>query len=410
MMARPVLRQRRSQLQNRGITMLRHHFAGKLLAATFFSFLSATGAAQTSLDSMLHASAAKYQIPAFAAAVVKDGKIVALGAVGTRKAGANIPVTPQDRFHLGSDTKAMTALIAAMLVEEGKLRWNSSMGEVFAELGAKMDERLKTATLEQLLSHTSGVTADSDAVFEIIGKSVYEDGNPDELRYWVLRQFMTQPLQSAPGEKMTYSNLGYVFAGVMLERVTGKTWEELMVERVFVPLGLRSGGLGPQASLGKIDAPLGHGNVNGKVQAFMAGSNGDVPIAYGPAGSAHMSVIDFAHWAGWNAGQGKRGPALVKPETIKRMHTMLTSMPDIKDAAPGTPSGGKYGLGWATLNVEWAPYPLLYHGGSNSRNLAHIWLDPARDLAIVVVANIAEPRTNTAFLTLAADLYKQYAK
>jgi CubicO group peptidase (beta-lactamase class C family) len=390
--------------------MRRYHTAGKLLAATFFSFLSAVAAAQTSLDPMLRTLAAKYQVPAFAAAVVQSGKVVAIGAVGTRKAGADIPVTIDDRFHLGSDTKAMTALLAAMMVEEGKLRWNSTMAEVFPELAAKMDERLKGVTLEQLLSHTGGVPADSDAVFETVAKSMYEDGNPDELRYWMLQQFVEQPLHSAPGEKMSYSNLGYMFAGVMVERVSRKTWEELMVDRIFVPLGLRSAGIGPQSSLGRIDAPLGHINAHGKVMYFLAGSNGDVPIVYGPAGSSHMSVGDFAQWAGWNAGQGKRGPALVKPETLKRMHTMLISMPENKDIAPGAPSGGKYGLGWVSVNVDWAPYPLLHHGGSNSRNLAHIWVDPARDLAIVVLANIAERRTNTAFLTLAADLYKQYAK
>src|SRR6266849_3624218 len=76
---------------------------------------------------------ARSELPALAAAVVKDGKIVAVGAVGTRKAGATAPVTVHDRFHLGSDTKAMTALLAAMFVEEGKLRWDTTVAAVFPE-------------------------------------------------------------------------------------------------------------------------------------------------------------------------------------------------------------------------------------------------------------------------------------
>src|SRR3954467_12465408 len=100
--------------------MHRHPTASRLLAAAFLSLVSAAAAAQTSLDAMLRTSAAKYHVPAFAAAVVQDGQVVALGAVGTRKAGAEIPVTIDDRFHLGSDTKAMTALLAAMMVDEGK--------------------------------------------------------------------------------------------------------------------------------------------------------------------------------------------------------------------------------------------------------------------------------------------------
>lgn len=90
-----------------------------------------TGAvhAQTSLNQELEPYLSQYELPALAAAVVKDGKIIAAGAVGTRRAGANIPVTLQDRFHLGSDTKAMTALLAAMFVEQGKLRWNSTAAQ-----------------------------------------------------------------------------------------------------------------------------------------------------------------------------------------------------------------------------------------------------------------------------------------
>ena len=76
----------------------------------------------TALNSMLAPYLAQYELPALAAAVVKDGKVIAAGAVGTRRVGYAMPVTVADRFHLGSATKAMTALLAAMFVEEGKLR------------------------------------------------------------------------------------------------------------------------------------------------------------------------------------------------------------------------------------------------------------------------------------------------
>ena len=124
------------------------------------------------------------------------------------------------------------------------------------------------------------------------------------------------PLESNPGVKFAYANMNYVIAGAMLERVGGKTWEELVTERIFGPLDLRTAGFGPQASLGKIDAPVGHGEVDGKIKAFLPGPNGDNPPILGPAGTAHMSVLDFARWAGWHAGEGRRGPNLVRPETL----------------------------------------------------------------------------------------------
>ncbi len=371
-------------------------------------FIFGTAQAQTSLNARLTPYLSQYNLPALAAAVVKGGRIIAAGAVGTRKAGLEIPVTLNDRFHLGSDTKAMTALLAAMLVEEGKLRWNTTIREVFPELAEKMDPALGGVTLEQLLSHTSGIPTDNEDIFKLYSEAMSQEGNLDEMRYWLVQQWSKRPLESPPGTKFAYSNTGYIFVGAMIERIGGKTWDEMITERIFGPLNLRTAGLGPQASLGKIDAPLGHALINGKVKAFLAGPNGDGPAIVGPAGIAHMSILDFARWAGWNAGEGKRKPALVKPETLRKLHTPVITMPERKDAAPGTPPGGKYALGWGELTVDWAPYPLLYHGGSNSMNLAHIWLDTKSDTAIVMTTNISTPEANQAFSELAKELYTNF--
>ena len=279
------------------------------------AILTSAGYAQdprrgASLDPILQPYLARYDLPALAAAVVKNGEIIASGAVGMRRAGTNSPVTIEDRFHIGSDTKAMTALIAAMLVEGGKIRWTSTVGEVFPELAATMDPALRGVTLEQLLSHTSGIPSDTDADEKLIQQSFTQEKlNLDELRSWVVKQLVTRPLQSQPGAQFAYANMGYLLAGAMLERVTGQTWEELIVERVFDPLGLKSAGLGPQSTLGRVDAPLGHEPREGaSPKPLLAGPGGDNPEVMGPAGTAHMSVLDFARWAGWNAAVGQHDP------------------------------------------------------------------------------------------------------
>jgi CubicO group peptidase (beta-lactamase class C family) len=365
--------------------------------------------AQASLDAVLEPYLARYELPALAAAAVVDGKVVAAGAVGTRRTGAKLPVTINDRFHLGSDTKAMTALLAAVFVESGKLRWDSTLADILPDLIEKGDRALSRVTLEQFLSHTSGIPGDNDAVVELVDKAMLREGNLDEARSWLVGQWGKRPLESKPGTRFTYANMNYVIAGAMIERVGGKSWEELITERVFAPLGLRSAGLGPQARLGKIDAPLGHKVIEGKTKAFLAGPSGDNPLVLGPAGTAHMSVLDFARWAGWNAGLGKRGPMLVKPETLRKLHTPVIEMPGKKDAAPGTPSRGKYGLGWGEVPVDWAPRPLGFHGGSNEMNLAHIWLDPRRDFAMVVMTNIGGAKADKALFALAPELYAKFA-
>ncbi|HWI15965.1 MAG TPA: serine hydrolase domain-containing protein, partial [Burkholderiales bacterium] len=333
-------------------------------------FASATCAAEKSLDGMLAPYVARYELPALAAAAVKRGVIVASGAAGVRRHGGDVRATVDDRFHIGSDTKAMTALLCGMYVEAGRLRWSSTVAEVFPEL-ADMDAGLRAVTLEQLLSHTGGVAGDNEMLGDLLGKVMSQPGNLDELRYWLVREWSRQPLQSPPGTRFQYSNMGYTIAGAMLERVSGKTWEELVTERVFVPLGLKSAGLGPQSSVGKIDAPLPHAIVDGRIKPLLAGPNADNPLVIGPAGLAHLSARDFARWAGWNAGEGKRGPPLVTHATLRKLHTPVIEMPVKDDAAPGTPSHGGYGLGWGQLRVSWAPRPLAYHGGSNGYNLAH---------------------------------------
>jgi CubicO group peptidase (beta-lactamase class C family) len=366
--------------------------------------------AQTSLDSMLRPYLSQFELPAIAAAVVKGGKVLSAGIVGTRRAGEDIPVTINDRFHLGSDTKAMTALLAAMIVEEGKLRWDTTMAEVFPELAEKMDFRLKSVTLEQLLSHTSGIPSDNEDVIKVFEEAMLKDGNLDDMRYWLLQEWSTRCLENDPGTVFAYSNMGYTIVGAIIERMTKKTWDELITERIFIPLNLKTAGLGSQASLGKIDAPLGHAFVDGKVVAFLAGPNGDNPYIIGPAGIAHMSILDFARWAGWNAGEGKRGPTLVKPETMHKLHMPVIEMPLKKNIRPGTPPGGKYALGWGELTVYWAPYPLSYHGGSNGMNLAHVWLDIKQDSAIVIFTNIGGEKAENALWALAIELYAKFLK
>ncbi len=382
---------------------------GFIIALTFLP-ISGPAWAQSSLDSTLKTYLSRYGLPALAASVVINGKIVSAGAAGTRRAGENIPVTINDRFHIGSATKAMTALLAGMLVEQGKLQWTSTVSEIFPELAEEMDSRLRTVTLQQLLSHTSGLPADNKDMLKALRESQAQEGNLDELRYWLVRTWSKHPLAADPGAQFTYANMGYVFAGAIIERRAGKTWDELITEKVFRPLKMQTAGLGHQSSLGKIDAPLGHLTVNGKTKGMLAGPNGDNPHIIGPAGIAHMSVLDFARWAGWNAGGGKRGPKLVNAETMKKLHTPVVSMPMKKDPAPGTPRERRYALGWGEVQPEWAPSPFLMHSGSNGMNLAKIWVDREGDLAMVLMTNIGGTKPDQALDMLASELYAEFGK
>lgn len=370
-----------------------------------------TAVPATSLDKVLQPYLAQYGLPALAAAVVRDGQVAAAGAVGTRRAGTDLPVTLHDRFHIGSDTKAMTALLAGMLVDHGTLRWDSTVGASFPELAPSMDAGLRDVTLKQLLSHTSGIPSDNDFLDKLLAESFAQDGlNLDELRYWLLRQWSGQPLATRPGTIFAYSNLGYTIAGAMLERATKRTWEELIVERVFAPLDLQTAGFGPQATLGRVDAPLGHlVRPDGTLKPMLAGPDGDNPAILGPAGTVHLSILDFARWAGWHAGQGRRGPALARPETVRKLHAPVIEIVN-PNAAPGTPARGGYGLGWGTVTLPFASEPFLTHTGSNTMNLAMILLQPAQDFGLVSATNLGGMKADTALRTLAEDLFGRFGR
>ncbi len=363
------------------------------------------------LDEALQPYLARYTLPALATAVVQGGQVVAAGAVGTRRAGTETPVTVGDRFHIGSDTKAMTSLLAGMVMEQGALRWDSTVGSVFPELATGMDAGLRAVTLEQLLSHTSGIPSDNDTFGRLLLESFAQDGlNLDELRCWLVQRWSGQPLATKRGTTFAYSNMGYIVAGAMLERVSRKTWEELIVERVFTPLGLQTAGFGPQATLGRVDAPLGHlTRPDGTLKPMLAGQGGDNPAILGPAGTVHLSILDFAAWAGWNAGGGRRGPALVRLETLRKLHTQVIDI-SVPDAAPGTPAKGGYCLGWGILLMPFAREPFLTHTGSNGMNLAMIMLQPARDFGMVLTTNVGGKGADAALRAVAEDVYGRFGQ
>ena len=363
----------------------------------------------TRIDDVLEPLRAKHGLPALAAAVVSKGQIVAAAAVGARLSNSDKKVTVNDRFHLGSDTKAMTATLAGMAVEAGKLRWDTTIGDALGAKISGINPQLAAVTLEQLLSHSGGIPSDTD---EIISLYFSRDGfkyNMPAQRLRIINAWKKHAPVSKPGAEFHYANLGYVIAGAMIETAFGVSWEELIVNRLYTPLGLRTAGLGPQATTGRYDAPIGYPIGGASITPMPWGPPADVPPVVGPAGAAHMSVLDFAKWAGWNAAGGKRGPALVKPETLDRIHRAHISTGKIPNPRPGTPQEGEYAMGWGLVKFDWTRTPVLTHNGSNSMNFAKILVDRDKDLGVVVMTNFPEKQAEAAASEAQETLYKRFA-
>jgi len=331
----------------------------------------------------------KHDVPGMAAAVVRNGEIVAVGVAGVRTRGKPDKVATADRFHIGSDTKAMTAMLCGILVDEGKLKWSQTLGETFPELKKSMNPQYQAVTLEQLLTHRGGAPGELEKD-QLWGKLWQYKGTPTGARRLLLQGVTSKPPQATPGTKFIYSNAGFSIAGYMAEKVTRKSWEDLMREKIFRPLGMASAGFGAPGTRAKNDQPRGHKADGSPVEP---GPEADNPVAIGPAGIVHCSIGDWAKFAAANLPSAKT--KLVKPETLEKLHT----------PARGDPP---YAMGWIIAdNQPWAGGPALTHAGSNTMWFAVAWLAPNKDFAVLVACNQANDQAcNDAVLALIAEHFQ----
>jgi len=366
---------------------------------------AAEGSQPADVDSMLESIRKAHDLPALAGAVIKEGRTAAAGAVGVRKYGDKTPVTLNDQFHLGSCTKSMTATLAGMFIEEGKLRWDSTLAETLPAMAAKMHPDLRAVTLEQLLQHRSGQTEDSDPAAGPLWKLIDEKKLPNEPRQQraaYAEMILAEEPASKPGSTYEYSNRNYALAGVILESIADKPWEELITERLFRPLGMKTAGFGAMGTPGKIDQPWQHqmaffGLVRLPVEP---GPKADNPPAIGPGATVHCSIGDWTKYLRCHVrpkGDGALPKGnLLKPETYRRLHT---------------PSfGGNYAGGWRVLHRAWAGGRVLTHSGSNTMNFAVAWLAPLRDCAVLAMTNQGGPQAAEACDEVCSGLIVKFLK
>jgi CubicO group peptidase (beta-lactamase class C family) len=306
----------------------------------------------------------KFGIPAMSAALITSDGIQFVGAVGERKRGTDVPVGLDDQWHLGSDGKAMTSTLIARLVERGQLTWDTTLGDIFPDLAPGMDPAFQKTTILQVLSHHAGLPPN-------MTWGLYRGNDTKALRLKVVREALSQKPIHPPGSTFEYSNLGYVIAGAVVEKITGQPWEVEIQKEIFDPLQMTNTGFGGTGTPGKIDQPWPH-TADGEPTAEN-GPEMDNPPVMGPAGCIHCSIQDWAKFI-QDQLRGDRGEkALLQPGSYQTLHT-----PHF---------GGDYALGWLTANRSWGGGKVLNHGGDNTMNFANVWIAPKRDFAILVCAN-----------------------
>lgn len=300
--------------------------------------------------------------PGFGAAVVDLDGVAFQGVVGLRRADRpDNAISPDDAWHLGSNTKSMTAALLMILAEDGGIGLDTTIGSLWPQAHVAHHG----TTLGELLSHTGGLSgnlpADHPDVWNALGGV-----DPGQAREDAVALLLSRPPDATHGS-FTYSNAGYIVVGTALQLHTGQSWEALMEARLFDPLQMRCG-FGPPPT----PAPWGHLSQGGERTPLSPDLLGaDNPAGLGPAGTVHCTLEDwgrYATWVLWGAGSGRSafGPAVAWDELLP------------------TPADG-YAGGWGALSNG-----TLSHDGSNTLWYARINLNPATGRGELMVTNAGD--------------------
>ena len=309
-----------------------------------------------------------------AVAVVKDGSVVFSKGYGVRELGKPAAVDAETLFAIGSTTKAMTAALVGMLVDEKKLAWDDPVTKHLPWFQVSDPYLTREITVRDLLTHRAGL------------------GNADYLWYGqatdaheILRRVRLLPVAYSLRSSFIYQNVMYAAAGAVIEAVTGQSWADAMRARIFEPLGMRDT-IATAATLARhpnVASP--HDAVDGKVRVI---ENATVD-SVAPAGSVWSSVTDMAKWSAMLLNGGKAGGrTILTPQTVEELfkpQTLVTSAGFYPTARLTRPKWTTYGLGW--FQQDYRGRAVDYHTGSIDGMVAIHGLLRDANAGVIVLAN-----------------------
>jgi D-alanyl-D-alanine carboxypeptidase len=302
------------------------------------------------VDDHVREAMREQRIVGLSLAVVKDGRVVKEAGYGLANAELLVPATASTVYKLASVTKQFLAAGVVLLVQDGKVRLDERVGAYLPDAPPSWDP----ITVRHLLTHTAGL------VREAPGWSPYETYTNHD----VVRLAYPAPLEAAPGERYSYSNVGYFALGSIIERVSGRPWSEFLQERIFAPLDMRSTRLARREDV-----------VPGRAAGYDWDGdrliNDEVLLSVRTSGGLLGTVQDLARWA-----VALDGDQLFSPTSRGEMWTPVRlARGQLKD----------YGFGW-----DLRPYrghSTTGHGGSLGGFRTHIVRFPEERLTVAVLAN-----------------------
>lgn len=325
-------------------------------------------------DAYVNAALATWKVPGVAIAIIRNDSIVYAKGYGVREVGKRDAVTDQTLFAIGSASKAFTSASIAMLVDEGKLRWDDPAAKYLANFQMYDPYATRELSIRDILSHRSGLSR---------GDLLWYGSELD--REEILRRVrFLQPSWSFRSQ-FGYQNLMYLAAGQVVAHVANTNWDDFVTRRIFQPLGMTNSNTSTKALAGRADVATPHSEMEDTVRAIPWRNIDNVA----PAGSINSSVVDMAQWVRLQLGKGKyQGKQLVSAAQIEEMHSPHTIIKqDVywKMLFPGV-NFFEYGMGW--FLQDYRGKKLVHHGGNIDGMSALVAMIPDDNYGMVVLSNL----------------------
>jgi CubicO group peptidase (beta-lactamase class C family) len=357
------------------------------IGAATATTLSAEQAQQrlAGIDEVVLDGMERFSVPGLAMAVVADGHVVLAKGYGFRDLERRAPMTADTELPIASATKPFTALLMTIMAAEGLVDWHTPVQHYFPGFATDRPTTAEKATPRDLITHRTGIPR-HDAVW--VDSSISRRELVARLRY----------LKSNAGlrQRFQYNNLVYVAAGMMLEELTGQTWEELVQARILVPLGMTRTSFSVHQLESRPDHALPYRLVDGTPRRIPFRDVSEM----GPASGINSSVTDLTSWVRMNLDRGSLdGRRIVSADALVEMFgpVVATSIPsEHPEVSPPA-----YGYGWF---VEAYRHHLrVYHGGNIDGFTAAVSLLPGDRVGVVVLSNLGNTNLPDALCRTVSD-------
>jgi CubicO group peptidase (beta-lactamase class C family) len=329
---------------------------------------------ENDIDNFVNQAMQAWNIPGLALVIVKDDEIMLSKGYGVREMNKPEPVDEHTLFAIGSNTKAFTATAMGLLVQEGKLTWDDPVTKYLPDFQLYDSHATQLITIRDLLCHRSGLGTWAGDVLLLSSYPTEE----------VVRRVRHIPPDYGFRAGYGYSNLMFITAGLIIEKMSGMSWDDFIRQHIFEPLGMTDSVTNPHYFGNRTNIATPHEDVKGKLQTVIYREDAHV----GAAGSICASVADIALWLRMQLNQGSlNGKQIVDASIIAETHTPHTPIPLKAIERKLFPSRhfSAYGLGWFLSDTHGRF--IIRHTGGVDGMLSSTVVIPEERLGIAVFTN-----------------------